>query len=66
VDQSKKVRIRIYNNLGQLIREIDLGRRRGKGVVYWDGRDGTGTEVPSGMYFYEVAGEGVRKMIVLR
>jgi hypothetical protein len=66
VGQFKRTRIRIYNKLGQLIREIDLGRRRGKGVVYWDGRDGAGTEVPSGMYFYEVAGEGVRRMIVLR
>jgi hypothetical protein len=66
VGQFKRTRIRIYNKLGQLIREIDLGRRKGKGVVYWDGRDGGGTEVPSGMYFYEVVGEGVRKMIVLR
>jgi hypothetical protein len=67
----QNVKCRIYNILGQLIREID-SRLRGNDIsqisksIYWDGRDSRGLEVPSGVYFYEVAGEGVRKMIVLR
>jgi hypothetical protein len=34
--------------------------------IYWDGKDNRGLEVPAGVYFYEVAGEAVRKMVVLR
>jgi hypothetical protein len=71
----QNVKCKIYNILGQLVREIDLQNspllrgvpsRRLDGVCYWDGRDSTGSEVASGVYFYEVEGEGVRKMIVLR
>jgi hypothetical protein len=66
VDSIQKVKI--YNILGQLVREIKCLRIQGfKGSrVYWDGKDSRGMEVPSGIYFYEVAGEGVRRMVVLR
>jgi hypothetical protein len=51
-----------------LVREIECSRvQEFKGSrVYWDGRDSRGLEGPAGMYFYEVAGEAVRKMVVLR
>jgi flagellar hook assembly protein FlgD len=64
-DNRKRIKIKIYNLLGQLVREIEYSGVRG-GKVYWDGRDSCGLEVPSGVYFYEVAGETVRKMMVLR
>jgi DNA-binding beta-propeller fold protein YncE len=72
-----KVEIRIYNILGQLVREIDapmgFGDRFGGNnisqiseSVYWDGRDNQGLEVPSGIYFYEVGEKTVKKMVMLK
>jgi flagellar hook assembly protein FlgD len=64
-------KVKIYNILGQLVREID-SRLRGNDIsqisksVYWDGKDSRGMEVPAGVYFCEVTGQGVRRMIVLR
>jgi hypothetical protein len=64
----QNVKCKIYNILGQLVREIECSGVQGfkDSSVYWDGRDSRGLEVPSGVYFYEVAGEAVRKMVVLR
>jgi hypothetical protein len=64
----QNVKCKIYNILGQLVREIECLRVQDfKGSrVYWDGRDSRGLEVPSGVYFYEVAGKGVRRMVVLK
>jgi M6 family metalloprotease-like protein len=60
-------KVKIYNILGQLVRKIECSRVQGvKGGVYWDGRDSRGLEVPAGVYFYEVDGEGVRRIIVLK
>jgi protocatechuate 3,4-dioxygenase beta subunit len=68
--KSKKqnVKCKIYNILGQLVREIKISDLRFQisKSIYWDGKDSRGLEVPAGVYFYEVAGQGVRKMIVLR
>jgi hypothetical protein len=53
--------IRIYNSLGQLVRELNLGYRSA-GVyssrdraAYWDGRNNSGEKVSSGLYFYILA-----------
>jgi hypothetical protein len=64
----QNVKCKIYNILGQLVREIECsGVQEFKGSkVYWDGRDSRGLKVPSGVYFYEVGEEAVRKMVVLR
>jgi hypothetical protein len=63
----QNVKCRIYNILGQLVREIECsGVNVQDSRVYWDGKDSRGLEVPAGVYFYEVAGQGVRKMIALR
>jgi hypothetical protein len=60
-------KVKIYNILGQLVREIECPRFNVQSSrVYWDGRDSRGLEVPAGVYFYEVAGQSVRKMVVLR
>jgi hypothetical protein len=69
-DEMESVRCKIYNILGQLVREIEIQKTTLRGqnskVIYWDGRDSKGLEVPSGVYFYEGAGEGVRRMILLK
>jgi hypothetical protein len=64
----ENVKCKIYNILGQLVREIECSRAQGfKSLrVYWNGRDSCGLEVPAGVYFYEIAGENVRRMVVLR
>jgi hypothetical protein len=68
--KSKKqnVKCKIYNILGQLVRELECSRVQGfnGSRVYWDGRDSAGLAVPAGVYFYEVGEEAVRKMVVLK
>jgi hypothetical protein len=49
-------RVEIYDTAGRLVRSIPLGdRRAGPGHVRWDGRDGDGSPLPSGTYFYRLA-----------
>ncbi|MEW5766145.1 MAG: right-handed parallel beta-helix repeat-containing protein [bacterium] len=65
----------IYNLAGQLVKAINAGKlppgsylSRDR-AAYWDGRDESGEEVSSGIYFYQLqAGSftGARKMIVLK
>jgi flagellar hook assembly protein FlgD len=64
----KNVKCKIYNILGQLVREIEISNLKPQisKSIYWDERDSRGLEVPPGVYFYEVAGETVRRMVVLR
>jgi hypothetical protein len=66
-----EIKVRIYNLLGQLVREIKVSPLTEKaGHIYWDGRNKAGLPVPSGLYFYEVvekgASAGVRKMLLLK
>jgi hypothetical protein len=64
--KGQEVRCRIYNILGQLVREIEISNLQISNSIYWDGRNNAGYEVPSGMYFYEVTGESVKRTVVLR
>jgi hypothetical protein len=66
--KKKKTKCKIYNILGQLVREIEISNLRPQisQSIYWDGRDNRGLAAPSGMYFYEVVGEGVRQMVLLK
>ncbi|MFH1612534.1 MAG: M6 family metalloprotease domain-containing protein [bacterium] len=50
-NKSQNVKIKIYNILGQVVREVITNNTNNS--VYWDGRDNLGKEVSSGMYFYE-------------
>jgi M6 family metalloprotease-like protein len=63
-----RMKVKIYNILGQLVREIKISSLNSQvsEFVYWDGRDTRGLEVPSGMYFYEVDGKKVKRMVVLK
>ena len=65
----------IYDRRGQVVRTLDVGHRiaavyesRSK-AVYWDGRNGFGEQVASGVYFYHLsAGDfsATRKMVILK
>jgi flagellar hook assembly protein FlgD len=67
--------VRIYDVMGRLVRELDLGEKETgyyldrSRAVYWDGRNDLGEKVSSGVYFYQVeAGRysKVRRMVILR
>jgi hypothetical protein len=70
-----RVKVRIYNVIGQIVREMDLGVKEAgwyqvqSRAIYWDGRDNQGQSVPGGIYFCQlIAGEKVmmRKMVILK
>jgi Zn-dependent metalloprotease len=70
VPRPSPVRFEVVNILGQVITSKELGLRQ-PGVYSqpWDGTDGNGKAVPSGVYFYRVkAGELVqtKKMVLLK
>ena len=69
------VTIGIYNVLGRLVRELDIGNKPAgiyasrSAAAYWDGRNNEGERVVSGIYFYTIrAGDftATRRMLVLR
>jgi hypothetical protein len=61
--------LRIYDTQGREVRRIDLSKLRpGYHDVLWDGMDGQGRMVSSGVYFYGVRWRGeetARKMILV-
>ena len=69
------VTLTIYDLSGQVIRTLDVGHRiaaayenRSK-AVHWDGRNGLGERVASGVYFYTLTTEdysATRKMLVVK
>ena len=61
--------IRIYNIKGQLVREFGLQIAECGFSAVWDGKDETGREVKSGVYFCVVKTQNeqaVKKIIILR
>jgi hypothetical protein len=67
-EKMPNVKCKIYNILGQLVREIKISNLKSQisKSVYWDGKDSRSREVSAGVYFYEMAGENVRRIVVLR
>ena len=73
--RSSDVTITVYNSVGQLVRELDLGHRsagvyssQGR-AAYWDGRNDSGEKVASGIYFYRIQAGGfiaTKKKIVTK
>jgi len=66
-----KVTLCVYDVGGALVAELVEAwhPRAGKYSVLWDGKDGLGKSVPSGVYFYRLRAAGVdltEKMVLLR
>ncbi len=65
-----RARVEVYDVAGRLVRLLAEGARpAGEHEVVWDGRDGQGHSVSSGVYFYRMeAGEyrADRKMLLLK
>jgi hypothetical protein len=64
------VRLVIYDVTGREVRSLVDGRRgAGEHAAVWDGRDGDGARVGSGIYFYRMEAAGmiaVQKMVLLK
>ena len=69
------VTLTIYDQTGRVVRRIDVGHRvaavyesRAK-AIYWDGRNGLGEVVASGVYFYHLTAgnySATRRMLILK
>jgi hypothetical protein len=70
VPSRSHVSLSIFNTLGQKVRSlVDRDAIPGGYSVMWDGRDGAGSQVASGMYFYRLTVNGVvatKKMVLLK
>lgn len=70
VPREDRVSLSVYDAAGRLVRElVDDTVSPGYHVSRWDGRDGTGARVATGVYFARFTtseGERVRKMIRVR
>ena len=73
--KSGDVKITIYDARGIVVRRLELGYRQAgyytnrSRAAYWDGCNGLGEHVASGLYFYHLEAEGVsllRKMVILK
>jgi len=75
LSESADVTVTIYNTVGQVVKQLELGNRMpGEYVsksraVYWNGENEWGERVSSGIYFYQLqAGRdaSVKKMIIAK
>lgn len=70
IPKQEGVSLRVYNAQGQLVRTlVDQVQAPGRYAIGWDGTDGKGRTVASGVYFYRLtSGERseTRKMILLK
>ena len=69
------VTLTIYDSSGQVVRTLNVGHRiaavyeRRSKAIHWDGKNGLGEPVASGVYFYSLtAGDytATRKMVILK
>jgi len=64
------IRLEVYNMVGQKLRTlVDEAKTAGEQTVVWDGKDGAGNAVASGVYFYKITAENdfqVGRMIFLK
>ena len=72
MSQGRNVNLTIYDLLGRKVRTL-MDAQVGAGVVEvaWDGKDGAGKEVSSGVYFYQLTVDRgkrmeTRKMVLIR
>jgi len=67
---SSHVSVEVFNVLGQLVRKlVDDQQNVGHYEIFWDGTDGNGTTVASGIYLYRLkAGEftDTKKMMLMK
>jgi hypothetical protein len=68
LSEESVVSLVIYDLKGSVVRTLELGRRRAgyhvnrDAAAYWDGRNGLGESVGSGVYFYELRAGSARSV----
>jgi hypothetical protein len=72
---SSDVTVTIYNIQGQLVRALNLGHQEAgfyvdkESAAYWDGRNDSGEQIASGVYFYQIkAGtfNATKRLVILK
>jgi hypothetical protein len=67
---ASNVTVRVYNSVGQVVRKLQSGvQSKGPHTLRWDGKDDTGSLLPSGIYFYRVSAQNTsvtQKLLLLR
>jgi len=70
VPRHANVTLKIYNILGQVVREWPtVFRTMGNHIVQWDGRSDSGNSVASGVYFYSLTADDfikTKKMVLMK
>ena len=75
LSRDTNVTIQIYNVSGHSVRTLNLGHKSigsymtSSTAAYWDGKNGTGEHVSSGIYFYALQTESfsaTRRMVILK
>jgi hypothetical protein len=65
-----RARLAVYDARGRLLRELFAGEQpAGPGSVTWDGRDGAGRAVASGVYLYRLetaTGTQAKRMLLIK
>lgn len=65
-----RVTLRVFDAAGRVVRTVvDRWTESGSYTEVWDGRNGSGADMPSGIYFYELATpdyRSTRKAVMLR
>jgi hypothetical protein len=68
--ERSNVDITIFNGLGQKVRSFQEGNTDiGEHIIIWDGTDGHGKRVSSGVYFYKIEnsfGDKKKKMLLIK
>ncbi len=68
--KASSVKLTIYNVAGQAARTlVDDRQKAGSYSVEWDGRDNSGRQMASGIYFYNIKAadfQSVRKMVLIK
>lgn len=68
--EAGEVALTIYNLSGQRVRTlVDGYREAGTHAVLWDGKDGSGRDMASGIYFYRFEGRmfvDVKRMVMMK
>ncbi|MCX6171973.1 MAG: T9SS type A sorting domain-containing protein, partial [Flavobacterium sp.] len=59
LNETEKVSISVYNELGQLIKTLVMENsvNPGKFKVVWDGTDNSGSEAANGIYLYSISNQ---------
>lgn len=66
---AKNVELKIYDQLGKEIMDVDVPKNAGTHKVYWDGKKEDGSTLTSGVYFYNLKVDDKREtksMVLLK